>query len=379
MNLYAHTPFCASKCAYCALPSAAMAAGDIPADFPELLAKEFSMRWPGGRFSTVYFGGGTPSMLGAGGLARLGLALRRAGLETIRGAEWTVELNPAPGLIGGGVLGALADMGANRLSFGVQSLDDGVLAMAGRRHTAAEAVAAVSAARAAGFANIGIDLIAGLPGDDECKWRATLAKAADMGLKHMSVYALTVEPGTALARMAAGGGWTPCADGELLDRLSIAEETLAGAGFRRYEISNYAAEGFECRHNLACWRGEDYLGIGPGAASRIALARRANSADWRAWREGLLAGRTPPADNEEELQPADDAEERFIFGLRMAEGVSPDAFARLHPTAAPLAGRWRKALAGLAANGIAAETAPGRWALTPRGREVADSAIEALL
>jgi len=379
MNLYVHTPFCLSKCAYCALPSAATARGDIPADFPELLAMEFSSRWHGGRFGTVYFGGGTPSLLGAGGLARLGLALRHSGLDTIRDAEWTVELNPAPELIGDGLFGALAEMGANRLSFGVQSLDDGVLAMAGRRHSAEEAVAAVSAARAAGFANIGIDLIAGLPGDDESKWHATLAKAIELGLKHMSVYALAVEPGTALARRAASGDWTPCSDAELLDRLAIAEEALACAGFRRYEISNYAERGFECRHNLACWRGDDYLGIGPGAASRLALARRTNSADWRSWREALLAGRTPPADNDEELQSEDDAAERFIFGLRLAEGVSPDAFAGIHPQAAPMAGRWRKALADLAANGIAAEIAPGRWALTPRGREVADSAIEALL
>ena len=379
MNLYVHTPFCRSKCAYCALRSAAVAPGGIPDDFGAFVGREFAARAAAapGPARTVYFGGGTPAVLGAEGLERLVRALAAAGAVPAPGCEWTVEFNPA--LADAALLGRVIALGANRASFGVQSLDDAVLARVGRRHTAAEAEAAVALARRAGFPSVGIDLIAGLPGDGEDTWRATLVRALALGVQHISVYALAVEPGTPLAAEAAAGRWRPLGDDALLARLAAAKEILSRAGYRRYEISNYALLGHECRHNLACWRGEDYLGLGPGASSRVGLRRRTNAQDWRAWREALAAGRLPPAESEEALSPADDAEERFVFGLRMAEGVSPAAFAARHPAAAPLAPRWEAALAGLASVGVARELSPGRWALTSRGREVADSAIERLL
>jgi oxygen-independent coproporphyrinogen-3 oxidase len=381
-SLYVHVPFCLSKCAYCALCSKAIAKEAVPRGFAEAAAREFALRAGDNLqmpLSTIYFGGGTPAMLGADGLERLALALSAVGAKAGEETEWTVEFNPSPRLADAELLGRVRAIGANRASFGVQSFDDGVLAAAGRIHTAAEARAAVSAARAAGFANIGIDLIAGLPGDDREKWRASLEVAVSLGVQHISVYSLIVEPGTPLARAAETGAFAPCGDSELLDRLCVAEKVLEAEGFRRYEISNYALPGFECRHNLGCWRGEDYLGIGPGASSRIGLTRRTNAPDVAAWLTALASETLPPADALETLLEADDAEERFVFGLRMAEGVSPRQFAERHHAAQPLVSRWEGALARLAAIGIAAEIAPWRWALTERGREVADSAIERLL
>lgn len=383
MALYFHVPFCLSKCAYCALCSKAVAKESVPANFADSAAREFDMRVPEEMrwrpLRSIYFGGGTPAMLGADGLERLARALEEVGAAADGETEWTVEFNPSPLLSDSTLLRRVRAMGANRASFGVQSFDEAVLSACGRIHTAADARAAVAAAKGAGFDNVGIDLIAGLPCDDLAKWRLSLESVVSLGVQHVSVYSLIVEPGTPLARAAADGTFTPCGDEELLDRLTVAEDMLVAAGFRRYEISNYALPGFECRHNLGCWRGDDYLGIGPGASSRIGLTRRTNAPDATAWRAALASGTLPVAENEETLSGADDAEERFVFGLRMAEGVAPRIFAERHPAAAQMVSRWEKTLAGLVATGIAAEVSPGRWALTARGREVADSAIERLL
>lgn len=382
MNLYVHIPFCLSKCGYCALYSEAISRESIPKDLASFYSAELALRLPQSvpsSVETLYYGGGTPSMLGADGIAAIADGLRKSAVAMAPGAEWTVECNPAPELSSAAFFDALAHLGVNRVSFGVQSFNDEALLCAGRRHTAADAALAVHRARDAGFANIGIDLIAGLPGDDPIKWRDTLEAALALDVAHVSVYSLIVEPRTRFAAEEERGDFSPCEDAEMLDRLALAESMLSAAGFRRYEISNYARPGFECRHNLACWRGEDYLGLGPGASSRHGLFRRTNARDWHSWRDAFAARLLPPAESEEALSPQDDAEERFIFGLRMAEGVSPDLFAASHPAAASLAGHWRNALAALVDCGIAREISPGRWALSPRGREVADSAIETLL
>ena len=380
MNLYVHFPFCLSKCRYCALYSVAAGGGDgIVADYPPLFGREYALRFAPAPASTVYFGGGTPSLLGADGLVRTADALRRAGVDFSDVREWTVELNPAPALVSPGLFAALRAMGANRLSFGVQSLDDAVLAAMGRRHSAADAAAAVALARRCGFDNVGIDLIAGFPGCGDATWRDTVARAAALDVRHVSVYGLIVEPGTPLAAAIADGRLPPPDDDCVMDALALAEDLLKAAGFVRYEISNYALPGCECLHNSACWRGEDYVGIGPAAASRVALARRTNAPDVAAWRAALAQGVLPPASNDEALSPAGDAEERFVYGLRTAEGVSPAEFVDRLPSARPLAAGWTAALERLAREGIAFEARPGRWRLTRRGFEVADSAIMELL
>lgn len=393
MNIYVHIPFCLSKCAYCALYSEAALPDGIPCGFAGLYAVEFAMRAGSGdltveRADTVYFGGGTPAMLGLEGIETLASRLCGAGLDLKAAGEWSVELNPAPGLTGRDFLEGLRRIGANRASIGVQSFNDDVLRGVGRRHTAEDARAAVARARATGFGNVGIDLIAGLPGETAESWRRSLECAVELDPDHVSVYALIVEPGTAMAERVATGAAAAPDDGELLGRIAMADESLSRAGFVRYEISNWARPGRECRHNLACWRGEDYLGLGPGAASRLGPRRRTNANDWRAWRLALLEGRLPPTAEEDTLDPGDDAEERFIYGLRMAEGVSPADFAArmasccaspgLGRAIAEAAGRWESSLAAMESIGIVSR-AGARWALTRRGMEVADSAIERLM
>jgi len=164
-----------------------------------------------------------------------------------------------------------------------------------------------------------------------------------------------------------------------MDALAVAEERLAAAGFARYEISNYALPGRRCAHNLAVWRGEDYAGLGPAASSRIGLRRRTNAADLRAYADAVSAGRLPPAENDEELPPADDAVERFVFGLRTDEGVCPRDFARLRPALAPRVAEYEATLSSYIPLGLVRSPENGRFTLTPRGREVCDSVVRDLL
>lgn len=284
-----------------------------------------------------------------------------------------MELNPASA--SRDVLETLRRAGATRLSFGVQSFDDGVLRRAGRRHGAQAAREAVREAGRLGFRDAGIDLIAGLPGDGAATWRATLEETLRLGVKHVSVYALTVEPGTPLAKECEQGAFTPLEDGEMLERLALAEELLGKAGFVRYEISNYAPPGFECRHNLATWRGEDYLGLGPSAASRIGLRRWMRARGAEDYVAAVEAGREPPCEEDETLAPRADAVERAIFALRLAEGIDTAALQKRFPAQAELFKEWDATLALEAQRGLAEKTRTGAWRLTSRGREVCDAIL----
>lgn len=373
-NLYVHVPFCTGKCAYCGLYSvvAPAAARRRYAPLPALeLARTDVAVAP----RTIYFGGGTPGRLGVAGWRTL-VASLGALVPLSEAAEWSVELHPAG--FTAPLISAMLRAGVNRFSLGVQSLDDDVLRRLGRRHDAATALRAVRRLRAAGCANLGIDLIAGLPGVTPDGWRETLRRVVDLGLEHLSVYALTLEPRTRLARQAARGLRVPAAAAQL-EALDAAEAALTAAGFERYEISNYARPGRACQHNLACWRGEDYLGLGPSAASRVGRRRWTNTADWEGYVHSLASGGLPPR-HAEWLAPVEDASERFLFGLRLAEGVDPAAFAARYPAAAGRVGAWRHALSRLVAPGIVTrQEVPERWRLTARGREVADAVLRELV
>lgn len=379
-HLYLHVPFCPSKCHYCGFYSVAATAEDRRT-YAALPAAELDLRSVAADsvVQTVYVGGGSPGTLGADGLHRLFAGLRRRlHLDAVR--EWTVELNPE--CVTPPLLDLLRREGVNRISMGVQTFDEAVLSALGRRHSARAAAAGLAVCRDAGISRCGIDLIAGLPGLTEAAWRATLAKAVALEPEHVSVYALSVEPGTVLARQVAAGTVVPDADAQMT-ALALAETVLTSAGYERYEISNYSRPGGACRHNLACWRGEDYLGLGPAAASRAGLTRRTNAPDWPAYREAVTHNRLPPSE-EEMLDAAEDATERFIFGLRLSEGVCPAGFARRHPAAAPLVAAWEQRLEGLVPHGITERVAPEasaelRWRLTARGREVADAVMRELV
>jgi oxygen-independent coproporphyrinogen-3 oxidase len=350
MNLYVHFPFCRAKCAYCALLSRVGSTPEARRAYCTRLAADVAPP-----YSTIYFGGGSPALCD---LTPLFEALRVRGDD----CEFTVELHPLDARPD--VLEALREGGVNRISMGVQSLDDGVLKAMGRLHTAAEAEAAFRAVRAAGFTNAGIDLIAGWPGATPDSWRTTLARATALGLDHCSVYTLIREPKTRLDLMARRGEVAIPGDDAALAQIDEAREAFSSAGLARYEVSNYALPGFECRHNLAVWRGEDYTGIGEGAHGREGLARTV----------GLSAGyerRTVTAE--------EDAVERALLSLRTASGLDLSAAARRWPILAPRIPSWLDTLCALAGEGILRETSPRVFAPTSRGFEVCDAVMSALL
>ncbi|MGN0853277.1 MAG: coproporphyrinogen-III oxidase family protein [Kiritimatiellia bacterium] len=357
MNLYVHFPFCRAKCAYCALPSRAGSTAAARSAYVSRLAGEIVARVPPASLDTVYFGGGTPALCGLKPL----LDVLRPRLAA--GAEWTVELHPLD--VARPLLDELLAGGVNRVSLGVQSLDDAVLRAMRRGHSAAEAEAAFRTIRAAGFGNAGLDLIAGLPGADDASWRRTLARATALAPDHCSVYALMREPRTRLDLMVRRGEWTLPDDGSVLAQMDTALAALRAAGLARYEISNAARPGFECRHNLAVWRGADYLGLGDGAHGRENRIRTVGE-------QGAYRTET--------LSEEADALERALFALRLPrEGLDLASAVRRWPVLAVRAASWRSVLDALAGPGLVRPLRPGVYALTPRGLDVCDAVLAELV
>ncbi|MBI2437291.1 MAG: radical SAM family heme chaperone HemW [Lentisphaerae bacterium] len=379
-GLYVHVPFCDGKCSYCAFYSERYQPA-LAENYLEALARELARAGPLAP-ETIYLGGGTPSALSVGQLERLGQMLRER-ISPRRLREWTIEINP--GSLDAEKAATLTALGINRFSIGAQSFNDHILQTLGRRHAAADTVKTVKLLRAAGAKNISLDLIAGVPGCPRALWRETLLSALALAPNHISVYALTNEEGTRLNRRVQQRRMKLFSEEEQLLRLDMAEALFSASGFKRYEISNYAQRGFECRHNLGCWRGEEYIGLGPSAASHVGLKRWTNSANLSAylaafarrqrWKRsdslpavaapqalqagGQTAGRTPPRDVEK-LTPALKRQDQVIFGLRMAEGISADT-----------ASGYEEALATLKADGLVTQQG-ARWVLTARGRNLAD-------
>jgi oxygen-independent coproporphyrinogen-3 oxidase len=323
-SLYLHIPFCQRKCAYCDFNSYPGQEGLFD-DYVTGLAREMEMAGPAG-VQTVYIGGGTPTVLPLSLLARLLAGVRRA-FQVEAGAELSIEANP--GTVDAAGLAGLRALGLNRLSLGVQSFDDGELQVLGRIHTAAEAERALAAARRAGFDNVNLDLIYGLPGQALATWERTLARALALQPDHLSLYALSVEEGTPLAASLACGD-LPQPDADLAaDMYELAERTLQAAGYLHYEISNWArTPAHRCRHNLTYWRNEPYLGLGAGAHS-WAGGRRWSNVAWPADYAALVSdGQRPLATREEIDQPLEMGE-TMMMGLRLLEeGVSFARFRR---------------------------------------------------
>jgi len=393
-TLYVHAPFCRAKCRYCAFYSlAAGPSGPQPHSLSRYLdALEAEMDRQAERYgrvaaSSLFFGGGTPSLLGGEALARIMAGLRRR-FDLDPDAEITLEANPdsaSPEL-----LHAARELGVNRLSLGVQSLNDAALTSLGRTHDAAQARLAFAHARAAGFANIGLDLIFGLPGQSVAAWLDTLRQALALGPEHLSCYGLTVEPGTPLAGDAAALAACLDEDGQA-EMFLRGSELLASAGFEHYEISNFARVGGgqdrRCRHNLSCWRGEDVLGFGPAAVSTMTepdgaagggqALRWANPQSLDEWAELVYSGPSKGAGQAgcEVLSPEIRAREGLMLALRSAEGLSLDAYAR--STGRELRQTHAGLLAQLASTGLA--TLDGqRLRLTRAGMLVSNSVIRAL-
>ena len=378
-GIYVHVPYCASRCGYCDFNTytagelgagGADAGGYVSAVLAEidLSAKVLvdAGRLP--RVDTVFFGGGTPTLLPAESLSRI---LRRLdevfGLAD--GAEVTTEANPES--VDPAKLGELSKAGFTRVSLGMQSAAPHVLATLERRHTPGRAAAAVREAHEAGFEHVNLDLIYGTPTETEADWLASLNAVVEAGVDHVSAYALTVEPGTAMARQVKAGRIAAPDDDVHAERYLVADEVLGTAGLEWYEISNWArTPAARCRHNELYWRGGNWWGFGPGAHSHVGGVRWWNVKHPTAYAEKLVAGLSP-AKAREVLTPDQRQVEDLMLRLRLAEGYPLVA---LRPAA-------RAAAAIAVADGLLdpGAHAAGMARLTLRGRLLADAVVTELV
>ena len=355
-GLYVHVPFCLSKCPYCAFSSTVdrSRAGDwLTAIGDEARHHARSFR----SFDSLYVGGGTPSCLGAEALTRL-LGTLRASFELPPGAELTVEVNP--GDASPALLRRLRELGVTRLSLGVQSLDDRVLRVLGRRHDAAQALASFRSARDAGFATIGVDLIYGVPGQSRASWRQTLERVVGLGPEHLSCYMLTREAGTPLDEAVTAGRLRACSEELLARRFRETSALLRSAGYAHYEVSNFArGPEHRSRHNGKYWRHVPYLGLGPAAHSFSGRERWWNLSSLDEYLAALAAGHAPVG-GRETLDAAALELEALALGLRTAEGIPSVLVRHAMPE-----------LDGLRARGWLCRREE-RWAPTPEGLLFAD-------
>jgi putative oxygen-independent coproporphyrinogen III oxidase len=328
LALYIHWPFCLAKCPYCDFNSHVRERIDQET-FAQALLRELdweAARLGARRLTSIFFGGGTPSLMAPDTVAALIEAACRH-FPPAAGIEITLEANPTS--VEASRLAAFRQAGVNRLSLGVQALDDAALAALGRRHSAAEAMAALEKARAI-FPRLSFDLIYARPGQSLPAWRDELRRALALAADHLSLYQLTIEPGTAFEALHRNGTLV-LPDEDLAAALYDATgEEAAAAGLNAYEISNYAAEGAESRHNLAYWRYDDYAGIGPGAHGRVSaggalLATRRHRAP-EIWAE-RVARNGHGTTHEAPVPPAERAREALLMGLRLAEGIDSTHFA----------------------------------------------------
>jgi oxygen-independent coproporphyrinogen III oxidase len=304
-GLYIHVPFCVRKCAYCDFYSLPQRLDALQPYIQAVLAE--AQQYRGLSFDTLYFGGGTPSLLGADGLKQLLDGLSST-FDLSALIEATIEANPES--VNPALLEAALSRGINRISIGVQSLCGAELEKVGRIHNAAQAVLAVEEAQKAGFSNISADVILGLPGQDERSLAITLETLIGLDIRHLSLYCLSIEPHTPLASNIPPD--LP-SDDDQADLYEHASALLVQRGFEHYEISNFALPGYACRHNLKYWQGGEYLGLGPAAASHLKNRRFKNKSDLDAY---LLAP-TGQIEESEELAAPQKAVEEAILRLRL--------------------------------------------------------------
>jgi oxygen-independent coproporphyrinogen-3 oxidase len=373
-GVYVHVPFCATRCGYCDFNTytpGELGTSASPASWLDGLRAELDLAakvlGDAPPVDTVFVGGGTPSLLGADGLTAVLDAVRGAfGLAA--GAEVTTESNPES--TSAGFFEGIRAAGYTRVSLGMQSAVQHVLAVLDRVHTPGRPGAAAREARAAGFEHVNLDLIYGTPGETDDDLRASLAAVLDAGVDHVSAYSLIVEDGTALARRVRRGELPMPEDTVLADRYELIDATLRDAGMPWYEVSNWASTvDARCRHNLGYWLGGDWWGAGPGAHSHVGGVRWWNVKHPAAYAKALAEGRSPAA-GRELLAPGDRALERVLLELRLAEGLPVTA---LDASALPEA---RAAVADGLLDGDA--LADGRCVLTDRGRLLADAVVRRL-
>jgi oxygen-independent coproporphyrinogen III oxidase len=360
-HLYVHFPFCARICPYCAFYKTRGNAAEV-ARFCEALvseARRVAEKFPLG-LETIFFGGGTPTVLSTAQLKNL-LELFHEIFDLGALREWSIEANP--GSVSAEKAAALRESGINRISLGVQSLDNQLLNLLGREHDATQAEESFHVFRSAGFSNISIDLMFALPGQTEKQWRDSLQKTIELQPEHISTYCLTYEEDTEFLARFQRGEFSAHDETEARF-LELAMTMLEKAGYEHYEISNYARPGFRSEHNRAYWRGADYIGIGPSAFSTRGFERWQNIADHNEYARRLFAIESPIM-SIERLTPAMKRTEHIALGLRTREGIVVDTIDQNQAEE-------------LISDGLLARQA-NRVALTHAGKLLADSVAEELV
>ncbi|MCP4003505.1 MAG: radical SAM family heme chaperone HemW [bacterium] len=375
LGVYLHVPFCERVCPYCdfAVCGVWRLEEEREATYIAALLRELDLaraqlgdRLPDRPLDTLYFGGGTPSMLQPDSVARL--------IEAVRGVfpgdpDVTLELNP--GAVERARIPGFRKAGVTRASLGVQSLSDVVLKRLGRAHTGADARAGLDACLSAGFASVSADLIYGAPAQSETSLKQDLDVLVESGVPHISAYALTLEPGTPFFRAAPQGKIKLPGEDEALRMGALVCDTLAAAGLERYEISNFARPGHRSRHNQRYWLREDVLGLGVSAGSLVGERRWSNLRDLAAWEQALARGRLPIAESEE-LNLEQQRREYLFLGFRRLDGIDRARFERIFGS--PIEAHFAAEIAELQHLGLIAETS-GHWRLTEKGLLFADEVL----
>jgi len=374
VGIYIHVPFCKSKCAYCNFYSLSSKAGGdklIPAYQSAVIKhiEEYSAQLDGYLIDTVYFGGGTPSHYGASRMIGILSALKKSG-HVLLDSEITAEINPAS--ITREELIRLRRAGFNRISLGIQCVDDPTLKSLGRTHTFADAEETFRDARQAGFKNISVDIIYGLPSQDKEAWAQTVARVAGLKAEHISCYSLKIEEGTELF-MFKDSPFLPDDDVQA-DMYLYAVDILARFGYKQYEISNFARRGFESKHNIKYWLGEDYIGFGPGAHSYVGQCRYSFTEDVEEYIEQVKLGRNI-VEHEEEMSDFENAGEYLMLRLRTTHGISEEEYYNIYRLKMDFV---LELLHNYEQSGWASFQ-DGRWRFTPKGFMLSNSLIGEIL
>lgn len=371
LGIYIHIPFCASKCGYCDFYSKAGCSDQMPRYQQALLThiQEAAPRIAPAYIDSVYFGGGTPSYYGAKRLCEILETVKCTG-RLLKNAEITVEANPDS--MKPVELRQLRRAGVNRLSIGMQSANNDILKMIGRRHNYKQVEMAMKNARSAGFDNISLDLIYGLPSQTKSEWADTLAKALELHPEHISGYGLKLEPGTPM--YAYNGSPLIPGDDEQADMYLCMVETLERYGYTQYEISNFCIKGYESRHNLKYWRLEDYMGFGPGAHSCMGHLRYSYVRDLDGYISGVL-GNADMIDEYEQIGDFERGAEYLMLGMRTVYGISQQEYYSIYRS--DFSG-IEQTLREFQERGWAFEQ-DGRWRFTPSGFLLSNVLIGKLL
>ena len=373
LGIYVHVPFCRSKCQYCDFYSMPCKEDKVLDSYLDAVCdhiKEAGELAPNYKVDTIYFGGGTPTFFGADGLAVILTTIRR-NFDVDNGAEITFEANPDS--VNDRLLHRLYAEGFNRVSLGIQSDDNDMLKKLGRPHTYDQAAMAYQRIRKAGFRNVSVDLMYGLPGQSLQDWQETLDNVLRLNPEHVSCYALKVEPGTPFGQMEEALNLPD--DETQADMYLAAVETLRGRGFRQYEISNFCRKGLMSKHNLKYWTGGEYLGFGPSASSDFAGKRFTLKRDLQAYISGIRDG-GDIMEEMEEIPMRERAGEYLMLRLRTSGGISAAEYERMFMLPfAPLEEVLEKRRRYFQAT----QTDSGRWVLTPKGFLVSNDIITDLL